>query len=925
MWKTIAYDEEKAASLQRELGLTLLTSRLLVQRGIYNKNEAEEFLYAGLDRLSDPFKLQGMAKAIDRINAAILNRQKIFIYGDYDVDGICSVVILYESLQLCGADVEYYIPDRFAEGYGLNAAALEEIGSRGCKLIITVDCGITSIAEARLCQELGIDLIITDHHNPGLNQPEAYTIINPKNDNIRETRDLAGAGVSFKMAMALGLKNKQVNYEKWLDLAALATVADMVPLHFENRILVRAGLKAMQLTQRPGLKALIRLANLEGKKIDSWSLGFLLAPKLNSAGRMKNASLAVKLLLTGDEAEGLELAELLCSLNQQRKAIEDEILEQAVQQADRQLEEDKPLVLIISGDNWNTGVIGIVASRLARIYNLPAIVISWENGIGRGSGRSVGEFDIFAALSHCGHLLIKFGGHKLAAGLNIEKNNLSIFQKTINEYARANVSDIRLAWDEYADLEIAPQEIEAGILEELELMEPYGTGNPEPRFIIRGAQLGEASKVGKNGEHLKFRTLPGGLDSIAFRQGTVMDQRLWNYANMDMLFTINKNTFRGENNLQLNIANIQPAYWEISPQEEGFLGKIKRVASELEQKKLVLLLYSNYRSLMKHYVLIKHYFTPENICILHGRLRKAARRLVKEKIARQKSGIILATISCWRYYLRRFPFPANVSYTLYCWPEAQEELELTAGENTEIDILPQQDRGNFTNSGYSLEEKGLIYVNNRKNLDIWEKRAVYYNELNYPDMNLRRLIRCRFLESSIPKLFTDGAHVNWVDGRQKIKSIILADFPFCYADLEGLRLGINGNITYNIAFSENQIAEGQKILARIYPEPRLITAVWNFLIKQKDKALYGEIDNVLQKIALDIKQPLQRLELISVLHILEDLSLCKFAEKGSIIAVKLIKQSKKVVNLQDSPYYVEGLASKRAYNNMVSYLRKKMI
>lgn len=925
MWRTIAYDEEKAKRLQRELGFTLLTSRLLVQREIYNKSDAEEFLYADLDSLSDPFKLKGMNEALDRINQAIINSQKIFIYGDYDVDGICSVVILYELLQLCGADVEFYIPDRFAEGYGLNPAAIEEIEARGCKLLITVDCGISSAAEALLCKNLGIDLIITDHHTPGINQPEAYTIINPKNDNIRETRDLAGAGVSLKIAMALGLKYRQVSYEKWLDLAALATVADMVPLRFENRILVRAGLNAIHLTERPGLQALMRLTKLEGKKIDSWSLGFLLAPKLNSAGRLENANLAVKLLLTKNEAEGRELAELLCSLNQQRKAIEDNIMEQAARQVDRQLEKGRPLVLVISGENWNSGVIGIVASRIAKIYSLPTIVISWENDVGRGSGRSVGEFDIFAALNYCSTFLIKFGGHKLAAGLSIEKNNLLNFQKTINEYAKVNESDIMLSRDEYADLEIAPQEIEAEILDELELLEPYGIGNPEPRFIIRGAQICEASKVGKKGEHLKFKTVRGGFDSIAFRQGSVVDHRLWNYANIDMIFSLNKNTFRGESNLQLHIFNIQPAYYDISQPEDGFLSKMNRVVTELQEKRLVLFLYSDYRSLMKHFVLVKHYFTSENIYILHGRLRKSVRNLVEERIAREKPGIILATASCWQTYLRRFQVPVNLSYTLYCWPESGEQYAIMPQQNIQTDILPQKDGDNFSNSAYSMDEKGLIYINNRKNLNVWEKRTIHYKELDYTDMNLRRIIRSRFLGSNIPKLFTDGAHVNCVDYDQKIKSIILADLPFCYADLEGLRLGINGNITYSIAFNEAQIAEGQKLLCRIYPEYNLIIAIWNFLIRQKNKELRGEIDNVLKQIVLFIKKPLKRLDLISVLHILEDLGLCQFVKSGSIIAIKLTKQSKKVIHLKDSPYYLEGLASKKAYHNMILYFRKKII
>ncbi|MDD3365001.1 MAG: DHH family phosphoesterase, partial [Syntrophomonas sp.] len=331
IWEIQEYSEAVAKEIHQHLGISMVASRLLVQRGMLGADEARNFLDAGLDHLTDPMAMRGMEGAVDRIRRAIASQEKVVIYGDYDVDGVCSIVLLKDCLNNLGCQADYYVPDRFSEGYGLNKEAVEVLARDGCKLLITVDCGINAVEETKWAMSLGMDMIITDHHTPEPIQPSAWAVINPKNDDIKAIANLAGVGVAFKLACALGTgRIAQEKIYEWLDLVALATVADIVPLLDENRILVKYGLQALEKTKRPGLRALIREAGLEGKSIQSWQLGFVLGPRLNSAGRLGSARTSIELLDSHDEQEACAQAILLCNMNNERRLIEEGIFQEAV-------------------------------------------------------------------------------------------------------------------------------------------------------------------------------------------------------------------------------------------------------------------------------------------------------------------------------------------------------------------------------------------------------------------------------------------------------------------------------------------------------------------------------------------------------------------------------------------------------------------
>ncbi len=526
--------------------------QLLALRGLTESEQINEFLNPVYDKLHDPFLFKDMQKAVERIRAAIERKEKITIYADYDADAITACAVLYLTLKKMEAAVDYYIPDRFTEGYGMNAEAVKSLAVAGTKLIVTVDCGINAVAEAEVCKQASIDLIITDHHDLTSELPDALAVINPKNPQDGYPFPyLTGVGVAFKLAQAL----TNNGWEKWLlDLVAIGTVADLQSLTGENRILVSFGLKVLEKTKWPGLRALLKLAGVENR-FDAYTLGFIVAPRINAAGRIKHGNAAFELLTAEDPVLAAELAKQLDELNRQRQTLTDQILSEAKAQAE--MIADKK-VLLTHGLDWPKGVVGLAAGRLTETYNRPTLAISTDGeGMAVGSARSVSGFDIVAALTHAKEFLTKYGGHPQAAGFSLTAVNLPALHLKLLEYAEIinwSVGEAVIA----ADLELAPQDISWDVVEYLERFGPFGIGNPRPKFIARGLEVLETRLVGAQQQHLKLRVGFGShkLEAIAFGLG-YRAAELSISKKIDAVFELTANEWNGRKDMQLKISDLK--------------------------------------------------------------------------------------------------------------------------------------------------------------------------------------------------------------------------------------------------------------------------------------------------------------------------------------------------------------------------------
>jgi len=491
------------------------TQALLASRGI-PLDTVEDFLYPRMEALSSPFLLPGMSRAVDRIVQALQTRERILVHGDYDADGVVSTALLVRNLLRLGADVLSYIPDRFEEGYGLSREGVEFARSSGASLIITVDCGITAVEEVELARSYGIDVVITDHHIPQEHLPDAVALVNPK--LTRDGEELAGVGVAFKLLdalhTALGRDKTPLYWD--LDLVALGTVADLMPLVGENRILVYYGLKVLSQTRKAGLKALQEVARLRGKTINPWHISFIFGPRLNVAGRLRHARLALELLTTPEGQKALELARLLDEENRRRQNLERRIMEEASRKIETSPLRDHP-VLVVEGEGWHEGVIGIVASRLVERYERPALVIAVEDGWGRGSGRSVPGFHLFDALYAHRHLLEAFGGHRMAAGLRLRKERIPELREALVDYVNRELSEPPEPEVEVDFVLPDPTWLEDPRLpEEFQKLEPFGMGNPYPTFVLQGTRILQRSLIGKH--TLRFLLLFQGKSFVVERR-----------------------------------------------------------------------------------------------------------------------------------------------------------------------------------------------------------------------------------------------------------------------------------------------------------------------------------------------------------------------------------------------------------------------
>ena len=546
-WK-ISYVRPELPEELLEGGCTPLLAAVLAQRGIRSRKAAEELLFGGSEVLHDPMLMTGMDRAVKRIKQAISAGETVAVYGDYDVDGITSTCLLTDYLRSKGLRCLPYIPDRNEEGYGLNNAAVDALRSQGASLLITVDCGITALSEVEHAAQIGLEVIITDHHECGHGQlPKAVAVIDCKqNGDNYPNKNLAGVGVALKLACACEGNSEKV-LEQYADLVAVGTVADVMPLVGENRCLVRRGLKKLGTSPRPGIAAMMRESSIDPKKLTASTIGFSLAPRLNAAGRLGQAETAAKLLMTADPCAAAELAVELCELNRQRQDIETEIWREANAQLSGSVP-DAPIVL--ASDRWHQGVIGIAASRLAEQYSLPAIMICLNGDMGKGSCRSYGGFNLFEALNACSEHLLGFGGHALAAGLNIRPDKLNDFRAALARYYRANKP--AALPEVQCDLLINdPTLLSIENVRSLDRLEPYGNANPRPMMCLCGVRLEALSEVG-SGRHLRMRIrLRSESFEAIFFSHTAKELGLREGNLVDLAFSPQINEFRGRISVQL--------------------------------------------------------------------------------------------------------------------------------------------------------------------------------------------------------------------------------------------------------------------------------------------------------------------------------------------------------------------------------------
>jgi single-stranded-DNA-specific exonuclease len=566
-----------AGELAKSLKCSPLLAQVLINRGITDIRTGSGFLRPKLNELISPELMPGVESAVSRIKKAVKAREKITIYGDYDVDGITGAAILWQILTLLGADVNYYIPHRIDEGYGLNEEAVQSLAQTGTKLLITVDCGITATESAKLAERMGLDLIITDHHPPDLQLPKALAIVHPALDESYPNQDSSGSMVAFKLAWAIaneftpsqnrcGGKLEPRLHEFMLNatsLAAMGTIADIVDLRGENRILTSYGLKSLPHCKLAGVQALIESAGLTGQGIDSLRIGFHLAPMLNAAGRMGHARLAVELLTSDNSPRSTEIARYLKEQNDQRKQCERKIFEQAREKITEQgLDHPDQLSFVLAGQTWHTGVIGIVASRIVDIYNRPTIMINIggaENDIAQGSARSIDGFCLLSAIRACSHHLVNFGGHKMAAGITIETKKIDPFAADFEAYAKKHLKKSNCIAKLHIDAEAPLSEFRKETVTELQMLGPFGQGNPSPLFATKGVRLASPPRIcGTRRNHLQLAVSDdtNAVRCIGFGMGK-LEKKLLERESFDIAYQPQLNTYNSSCNVEFVLTDIQ--------------------------------------------------------------------------------------------------------------------------------------------------------------------------------------------------------------------------------------------------------------------------------------------------------------------------------------------------------------------------------
>ena len=555
-WQIYETDDEKIEELKEKYKLNDLLATILVNRGIDNEEKIRQFLEPTRQDFYNPYLMKDMEIAVERIVKAIENQEKVIIYGDYDVDGITSTTVLKKFLKDLGLEVSYYIPNRLNEGYGLNNKAIEKIVNEGYSLMITVDCGISAIEEIDYANSLGLETIVTDHHEPGEVLPKALAVVdNKRKDSTYPFRDLAGVGVAFKLTQALGMKLelKEEAYLKYLDIVCVGTISDIVPLVDENRVITKLGLLLVRQTKNMGLKSIINTSGYN--KIDSNTISFGVAPRINACGRMGKAEEALELLLSTDIYEVNELTKKLNEHNRERQEIEKSIYESAVEKIEKNhLDENRTIV--VGGEDWHHGVIGIVSSKITDMYFKPSILLSFEeNGTGKGSGRSIPGFDLHQALTKCQDTLEKFGGHSMAVGVTIKKENLEKFREEFEKVAAEEKTE-NIVPILNVDSKIDLNSVDKDVIESLKALEPFGEANKMPIFAFKNLRI-DSIRALSEGKHLKLTLKEDNIiiNAIGFNMGELAEEyRIGD--KIDVAGVLEINTFNGVDNLQINIKDV---------------------------------------------------------------------------------------------------------------------------------------------------------------------------------------------------------------------------------------------------------------------------------------------------------------------------------------------------------------------------------
>ena len=553
-WEYIEVDEGKVSEIAAKHGISEIIAKVLLNRGISEENDVDAFLHPKLENLNDPFLLNDMEIAVNRIIECVESKQKITVYGDYDVDGITSIATLSKFLTELGIENDYYLPNRLDEGYGLNNKALDKIAASGTKLLITVDCGISAYEEIEYAKSIGLEVIVTDHHECPEKLPIATAVIDPKReDSTYPFSSLAGVGVTFKLihAIALKLNLDRKRYLKYLDIICLGTVADIVPLIDENRIIVNYGLMLVRETRNIGLRALIDITGYSS--IDSTAISFGIAPRINACGRMGEAEIALKLLLTASETEARAIAVKLNELNKERQEVEKKIINEAIEiiERDKLFNND---IIVVGNPDWHHGVIGIVASKITELYYKPSVLISFEDGIGKGSGRSIEGFDLHEALTLCGEYLDKFGGHEMAIGLSLKEENFADFKSKIEKVTSERIDKEALPSIK-VDAIVDVRNINMEIFTYMKLLEPYGESNPSPLFVSKNLKV-ESVRLLSNDKHLKLSLKDGNviLNAIGFNLG---DKQVRLGDKVDVVYALEINRYNNMESIQLNVKDIK--------------------------------------------------------------------------------------------------------------------------------------------------------------------------------------------------------------------------------------------------------------------------------------------------------------------------------------------------------------------------------
>jgi single-stranded-DNA-specific exonuclease len=538
-------DELSVQRLTDSLNISPILARLLVLRDINTFNQAKQFFRPSLDSIHDPFLMDEMESATTRVITALTENQKICIYGDYDVDGTCATALLYMFLKELDANVEFYIPRRLEEGYGISTTAIDIVKEKGTQLMIAVDCGITAITETDYANQLGIDVIICDHHQPKEDIPKAFAVLDPLKPGCNYPfKYLSGAGVAFKLAQGLCERiGKRGLPLKYLDLVALAGAADIVPLIDENRILVNEGLNQINLNPRPGIEALIEMGRLQTGQLTSGQIVFTLAPRINAVGRLGDAERAVNLLIATNKKDALKLAEVLETENYERRKIDVDTFEAAKELVDSQIDLDEELAIVLHNEHWHPGVIGIVASRLVEKYYRPSVLLTTIDGIAKGSARSINGFNIYEALQKCNDLLLHFGGHQAAAGLAMEVDKIDEFRIRLNEVLKSSITSEDLSEEISIDSKIRFSEITPKFLRILEQFSPFGPGNLRPVFLSESVHVANVPRIVGN-NHLVANFKQSGtdkvFDAIGFNMGDHYDMIKQNNVELDIIFSVDK-------------------------------------------------------------------------------------------------------------------------------------------------------------------------------------------------------------------------------------------------------------------------------------------------------------------------------------------------------------------------------------------------